>query len=83
MVREDPPDLLVLSTTMTFNVPALRQAVDGTRMAVGDRLHLATGGHALDWAPALRSQLGVEIAGADVVAMVAAARRVLLGVESP
>jgi MerR family transcriptional regulator, light-induced transcriptional regulator len=83
MAREDPPDLLVLSTTMTFNVPALREAVLRARDAVGDRLHLGAGGHALAWAPGLGQQLGVEISGDDVVVMVTSAQRLLLGVEAP
>ena len=83
MTREAPPDLLVLSTTMTFNVPALRDAALRTREAVGDRLRLGAGGHALTWAPGLGKQLDAEISEDDVVAMVAAARRVLLGVGPP
>ncbi len=81
MAREDPPDLLVLSATMTFNVPGLREAALQTRETVGDRLHLGAGGHALAWAPTLGKQLGIEIGGDDVAAMIAAARRLLLGVE--
>ena len=83
MAREDPPDLLVLSTTMTFNVPGLRAAALRARETVGDRLHLGAGGHALAWAPTLGKQLGIEIWGDDVVAMVTATRRLLLGVERP
>lgn len=78
MAREERPDLLVLSTTMTFNLPGLREAVVRAREAVGDRLRLGAGGHALDWAPGLGEQLGVEIAGQEIGDMVAAARRLLL-----
>jgi MerR family transcriptional regulator, light-induced transcriptional regulator len=79
MAREDPPDLLVFSTTMTFNVPALRVAALRAREAIGDRLHLGAGGRALAWAPGLGQQLG----GDDVVAMVAAARQLLHGAGPP
>jgi methanogenic corrinoid protein MtbC1 len=82
MAREDPPDLLVLSTTMTFNVPALRDSALRVREAVGSRLHLGAGGHALAWAPGLGKQLGVQVSGDDLPAMIAAARR-LLGVGPP
>ena len=78
MTREEQPNLLVLSTTMTFNLPGLRQVVMRAREAVGDRLHLGAGGHALDWAPGLGEQLGVELAGQEIGDMVAAARRLLL-----
>lgn len=80
MARESPPDLLALSVTMTFNLPALRTTVWQAREAAGDGLHLAAGGHALRWASGLAAQLGVEIAASDAVEMVATARRAL-GVE--
>jgi methanogenic corrinoid protein MtbC1 len=80
MVREDPPDLLVLSVTMSFHLDALHEAVRRTREAVGDRLHLALGGQAFTWAPALVGQLGAEVYGRDARESVALARQ-LLGLE--
>jgi methanogenic corrinoid protein MtbC1 len=77
MVGEDPPDLLVLSVTMTFHLDALRQAVEDSREAAGDRLRLAVGGQAFTWAPALAGQLGADVYGRDATESVAAARRVL------
>ena len=82
MARERPPDLVLLSATMSFHVPALREAVTRVREALGDHPVLAAGGHALAWAPGLPAQLGIDIAGGDADGMVAAARRALL-VERP
>jgi MerR family transcriptional regulator, light-induced transcriptional regulator len=80
MVRDDPPDVLVLSVTMSFHVDVLREAVWRTREVTGDRVHLAVGGQAFTWAPELVGQLGAEIYGRDASESVAAARH-LLGVS--
>jgi methanogenic corrinoid protein MtbC1 len=80
MVREDSPDVLVLSVTMTFHVDVLREAVGRIRQVAGDRLHLAIGGQAFTWAPELVGQLGADIYGRNASESVAAARR-LLGVS--
>ena len=77
MVREDPPDVLVVSVTMTFHLDALRDAVGRSRDAVGDRLHLAVGGYAFAWAPALVDQLGAEVYGRDARESIARARQLL------
>ena len=77
MVGEDPPDLLVLSVTMSFHLDTLRQAVWASREAAGDKLRLAVGGQAFTWAPALAGQLGADVYGRDARESVAAARRVL------
>jgi MerR family transcriptional regulator, light-induced transcriptional regulator len=77
MVREDPPDLLVLSVTMSFHVDALRAAVRGSREASGDRLRLAVGGHAFTWAPGLVEELGAEVFGRNATESIARARDVL------
>ena len=46
IVREDPPDLVVLSVTMAFHLDAAREAVPRLREAVGDRLRVGLGGQA-------------------------------------
>ena len=81
MAREHPPDLVLLSATMTFHIPALRDAVVRLREALGDHAMVAAGGHALAWAPGLPEQLGIELAGGDADAMVAAAQRALFAVS--
>ncbi|WP_373047792.1 B12-binding domain-containing protein [Vulgatibacter sp.] len=61
MVRAERPDVLALSVTLSFNVPALRTAVSRLREAFGDGLPLVIGGNALRWAPTLAAHLGVRL----------------------
>ena len=77
MLHEEPPDLLVLSVTMSFHLDALREAVHRAREAVGDRLRLAVGGQAFTWAPALVTQVAADVYGQDARESVTRARRVL------
>lgn len=70
MVKEDPPDVLALSVTLTANVKSLRLAVDGIRAAVGDQVTFAVGGPA---SGALRSSgapIQADVADLDVRAAV-------------
>jgi methanogenic corrinoid protein MtbC1 len=78
MLREDPPDLLVLSVTMSFHLDALREAVARARETVGDRLRLAVGGQAFGWAPGLAERLGADVYGRDAPQSVALARELLV-----
>lgn len=55
------PHLLALSVTMSFHVPALRDAVAQVRAAHPD-LPIVIGGHAVRWAADLTTQLGVTTA---------------------
>lgn len=67
---EEPPDMLALSVTMSFNVAGLRAAVTAVRERLPG-LTIAVGGHALAWAPELAQQLGVIAVGGapgDIVA---------------
>lgn len=73
MIRDESPDLLILSVTMTFNVPSLRQTVTVARDAGGDALALGIGGQALVWTPNLPEQLGADIRGNLLDPMIAAA----------
>jgi methanogenic corrinoid protein MtbC1 len=75
MIEADAPDLIGLSVTMSFNVPALRTAVARVR-AVSDRPIFA-GGHALQWSAGLADQLGVVAAGDGPADVVATARRLV------
>jgi methanogenic corrinoid protein MtbC1 len=78
MVREDPPDLLVLSVTMTRHIRVLHQAALRVREAVGGRLALAIGGQAFAWDPAAVPGIGADIYGRDAHESVTEARRLLL-----
>lgn len=72
-LAEAPPAVLCLSTTMTFNIPALRDAVARVRAAHPD-LPVLIGGHATRWSPDLAAELGVATAPPEPEALVAAVR---------
>ncbi|HEX8820520.1 MAG TPA: cobalamin-dependent protein [Archangium sp.] len=70
-VRESRPDLLALSVTMSYHVPALRRAVASVR-GLSPGLPIVVGGLAFTWAPGLEAELGVPFFGKDARALVAA-----------
>jgi len=74
MLHEEGADLLALSVTMSFNAPALREAVIRLR-AEFPGLPLLVGGHALDWEPDLAESCAVETCGAGADSVIEAARR--------
>jgi MerR family transcriptional regulator, light-induced transcriptional regulator len=76
LLEAEPPDLIGLSVTMSFNVPALRTAVSRVRAtpAVGDR-PIFVGGHALRWSGNLATELGVASAGDTPGEVIATTRR--------
>lgn len=76
MVREQSPDLLALSVSMTYHLPALRTALDQVR-ALFPRLPIAVGGLAFTWVPGLERELGVSFHGKDARELVASACRTL------
>jgi len=78
MVREQKPDLLALSVTMSYHLPALRAALEQVR-AVSPQLRIAVGGLAFTWAPGLENDLNISFHGRDARELVASACR-LLGV---
>ena len=80
MVDAHRPDLLVLSVTMTFNVPALREAARSVREK-HPSLPLAVGGSAFAWHPGLAAEVGANLEGNDATELVEKARR-LLGVAA-
>ncbi|MFL5358120.1 B12-binding domain-containing protein [Archangium sp.] len=68
------PDLLALSVTMTYHVPALRKAVVAVRETL-PLLPMVVGGLAFTWMPGLEADLGVPFFGKDARELVAAACR--------
>jgi methanogenic corrinoid protein MtbC1 len=76
----DEPDLLVLSVTMTFNVPALREATRRVRARYPNLL-IAVGGGACSWHSGLGAEVGASAEGSDAAELVESAKR-LLGVET-
>lgn len=80
MIEDEQPDLLVLSATMTFNVPQLRAAVRLVRER-WPALTIACGGGACLWSASLTAELGADLGGCDAQELVRLARR-QLGVEA-
>jgi methanogenic corrinoid protein MtbC1 len=80
MIGEERPALLVLSVTMTFNVPKLREAVRRAREQHPE-LPIAVGGGACVWNQGLAAELGATISGRDAAELVENARK-LLGVAA-
>ncbi|SEK94149.1 Methanogenic corrinoid protein MtbC1 [Stigmatella aurantiaca] len=76
MVRDQTPDLLALSVTMTYHLPALRDAVAVVREAV-PKLPIAVGGLAFSWVPGLEKELDVAFFGKDARELVASACKTL------
>lgn len=74
MVQRERPDLLALSASLSFHVPALRRALARVRAVVGDALPIAVGGHAFLWSPGLEQQLDVQIFARDAVELVEVVR---------
>ncbi|QDF01823.1 MULTISPECIES: cobalamin B12-binding domain-containing protein [Myxococcus] len=76
MTNELRPDLVALSVTMTYHLPALREAVAHVRKTLPD-VSIAVGGLAFNWAPGLEEELGVNFFGKDAREFVASACRFL------
>lgn len=81
-LAQDPPDLLALSVTMSFNVTGLRAAVAAVRERFPG-LKILAGGQALAWAPDLAAQLGIVTTGDTPEEIVAGIEQMLLAEPSP
>jgi MerR family transcriptional regulator, light-induced transcriptional regulator len=80
MVAAHQPDLLVLSVTMTFHVPSLREAVRRVRERHAS-VPIAVGGGACSWQPGLAADVDANAEGSDATELVAKAEQ-LLGVAA-
>jgi MerR family transcriptional regulator, light-induced transcriptional regulator len=76
LLREETPDLLALSVTMSFNVAALRATLTRVKIALPE-LPVLIGGHALEWEPRLAQQAGVATCASDATCLIDTARRML------
>jgi len=76
-VREESPQLLVLSATLPAHVGTLREAIAAVRNAAKSRIALAVGGQALASARVLPHELGADVGGVSALDAVAAVRRLL------
>lgn len=80
LIRDERPDLIGLSVTMSFHMPALRDAVSRCRVTT-DR-PIVVGGHAVRWADGIGRELGVTLAGTTVEELVATARALVAEVAA-
>jgi methanogenic corrinoid protein MtbC1 len=78
LLRDTQPDLIGLSVTMSFHVPALREAVSRCRTLSAAPIFV--GGHAVQWAEGLARELGVVTCAPSTDALVSLARS-LVGLE--
>lgn len=76
MLVQNPPDLVALSVTMSFNVGALRSAVERIKARI-PALPIMIGGHALAWSPDLATTLGVHTAPPEPDELLAAVGKIL------
>lgn len=77
LVRLRRSELVALSATMTFHIPALRRAVNELRSAFGRSFPIAVGGRACDLSPELVAELAATVYGTDAAALVEGALRAL------
>jgi methanogenic corrinoid protein MtbC1 len=72
-IAHERPDLIGLSVTMTFHVPALRTAVERVRAMTATPILI--GGHATRWSQNLAFELEVDSTGTSHDEITASARR--------
>lgn len=77
LMCKEPPDLLALSVTMSFNAPALRAAVQQVRAWAQGSCPIITGGAACSWIEGLGQELRVSGTAEDAVEAVQLAQRLL------
>lgn len=73
MIASVRPAAVLLSTTMSFHIGALREAVQRLR-AAHPQLPILGGGHAFEWSPGLAAELGVATAPPTPIELVEAVR---------
>ncbi|WP_309890657.1 cobalamin-dependent protein [Archangium sp.] len=71
LLEQERPDVVALSVTMTFNLPALRRTLEGIRKRLGEHQPILVGGPALVDAPGLLTELKVSTAGQTPAELVA------------
>jgi len=71
------PDLLALSVSLSFHMPALRRTIERARAVLGAGFPIAVGGHAVDWDRDAAAGLNVAVLGGDAATMLANVKRIL------
>ncbi len=77
MVRASAPDLLCLSSTMSFHGKALRETVTRIRALPGPYLPIAIGGAATVWSPGLVAELGADLTASNAADLILATKQKL------
>jgi MerR family transcriptional regulator, light-induced transcriptional regulator len=70
-------DIVALSTTMSYNIPAFRETVDALRSRFGEDLLIAAGGQALQLSPELITELKIPLHASDARELVQRSREAL------
>jgi MerR family transcriptional regulator, light-induced transcriptional regulator len=70
-------DIVALSTTMTYNIPAFRETVLALRSRFGEKLLIAAGGQALELNPELIDELAIPLHASDARRLVQISREAL------
>lgn len=81
LVLSEEPDLIALSITMPFNLPALQAAIARLRVATGGSIPIAVGGGAFRWTDELARELGANITANSAEELVHAANSLFSGVS--
>ena len=77
IIREEQPQLVILSMTMPEHLEQLRAAVAGIRRAQSAHMPVFVGGRAVAWLPDLARQVDADLAAEDARETLQAARRLL------
>ncbi len=75
--KKSRPDIVALSATMTYNLPAFRNTVAELRTTLGEEIRIAAGGQAFQLTPELLDELEIPIRAADARELVDQSRRAL------
>lgn len=71
------PNLIALSATMTYNVPAFRETVQALRAEFGEEVLIAAGGQAFELIPELLDELQIPVRASDARQLVEKSRTAL------
>jgi methanogenic corrinoid protein MtbC1 len=74
-VEKERPDLVALSATMTFHLPAIERAIAAVRGTTVARIPVLIGGRAFAWARGAAAKLDAQGFGSDADTLVAEALR--------
>jgi MerR family transcriptional regulator, light-induced transcriptional regulator len=76
-VEHSRPDIIALSATMSYNLPAFQQTVIALRERFGEDVLIAAGGQAFQLTPELLDELNIPIRAADARQLVDQSRTAL------